>query len=84
MDSRDFCFWLQGICETSKHSPTEGQWETIKDHLNLVFKHDSSDEESAEESTETSKEVTHPIPSPRMSTTMSPNPRMYLPRICLK
>lgn len=41
MQSRDFCFWLQGLFELS--APTElnaKQTKLIKQHLSLVFKHD--------------------------------------------
>ncbi len=41
MTSRDFAFWLQGFFEVQK--PTEitpEQTQMIKNHLNLVFKHE--------------------------------------------
>lgn len=41
MQSRDFCFWLQGLFELS--APTElnaKQTKLIKQHLSLVFKHE--------------------------------------------
>jgi len=43
MNAQDFCFWLQGYFEIaddidSDPSLTEKQVETIKNHLNLVFK----------------------------------------------
>lgn len=47
MQSRDFCFWLQGyfeILNASSNRPpeglTDGQIETIKKHLNMVFIHE--------------------------------------------
>lgn len=45
MKARDFCFWLQGYFELeSKQSInpelTSAQINTIKQHLNLVFKHE--------------------------------------------
>lgn len=40
MTSRDFCFWLQGGIELLGDVPTEAQWKIIKNHLNLVFKHE--------------------------------------------
>jgi uncharacterized protein YfkK (UPF0435 family) len=41
MTSRDFAFWLQGFLEVSKaETITKEQTETIKKHLNLVFKHE--------------------------------------------
>ena len=41
MNSRDFCFWLQGLFELG-HPETLSpiQVAKIKQHLNLVFKHD--------------------------------------------
>lgn len=42
MTSREFCYWLQGYFEitggASELAP--GQVQMIKNHLNLVFKHD--------------------------------------------
>tara|TARA_R110002074_G_scaffold402324_1_gene607096 strand:- start:159779 stop:159997 length:219 start_codon:yes stop_codon:yes gene_type:complete len=41
MTSRDFCFWLQGYLEIA--DPVEinkEDVEKIKNHLNLVFKHE--------------------------------------------
>lgn len=45
MQARDFCFWLQGFFELAeqgivKDSLTVLQVEMIKQHLDLVFKHD--------------------------------------------
>jgi len=41
MNSIDFCFWLQGFFEiTDANSVTDKQVEIIKNHLNLVFKHE--------------------------------------------
>lgn len=41
MTSRDFCFWLQGFFEvTDPKQITEQQTQMIKNHLNLVFKHE--------------------------------------------
>lgn len=40
MTSRDFVYWLQGFAEIDGKPPTEKQWETIRAHLNLVFKHE--------------------------------------------
>jgi len=41
MQARDFCYWLQGYFELApleSLSPT--QVDVIKNHLNLVFKHE--------------------------------------------
>ena len=41
MTSRDFAFWLQGFFEISNSNTiTENQVLIIKNHLNLVFKHE--------------------------------------------
>jgi hypothetical protein len=40
MTSRDFVYWLQGFAEIHGAAPTAAQWLTIKNHLNLVFKHE--------------------------------------------
>lgn len=38
MDSRDFCYWMQGFVElTNGEHPTAEQWELIKSHLTLAF-----------------------------------------------
>lgn len=40
MTPEQFAYWLQGFAEMqlSKEPPTREQWETIKDHLQTVFK----------------------------------------------
>ena len=41
MTSRDFAYWLQGLLEIGKpETLNKEQVEIIKNHLNLVFKHD--------------------------------------------
>lgn len=41
MKSRDFCYWLQGFFEVSGSVHIdEKQTQQIKNHLNLVFKHE--------------------------------------------
>ncbi len=45
MQSRDFCYWLQGYFEmvaADGHdiNPTPGQMKVIQKHLALVFKHE--------------------------------------------
>lgn len=44
MQTRDFCFWLQGFFELNPDSNklSKEQVELIKTHLDLVFKHDPS------------------------------------------
>lgn len=41
MTSRDFAYWLQGFFEISENNMvTEHQVSIIKNHLNMVFKHE--------------------------------------------
>jgi hypothetical protein len=41
MQTRDFCFWLQGLLEVGKIETLDAdQVALIKAHLDLVFKHD--------------------------------------------
>jgi len=41
MNSIDFCYWLQGYFEISDAKEiTPTQLEVIKNHINLVFKHE--------------------------------------------
>jgi hypothetical protein len=41
MTSRDFCFWLQGLFEIANPQELNERATTqIKNHLNLVFKHE--------------------------------------------
>jgi hypothetical protein len=41
MTSRDFCYWLQGFFEIQKPEViNKERTEMIKNHLNLVFKHE--------------------------------------------
>lgn len=41
MTSRDFCYWLQGAFEVlDPKGLDERQLQIIKNHLNLVFKHE--------------------------------------------
>jgi hypothetical protein len=41
MTSRDFCYWLQGFFEISGAKEiTPEQAQVIKNHLNMVFKHE--------------------------------------------
>ncbi len=40
MTSRDFIYWLQGFAELHGGPPSSAQWAAIRNHLNLVFKHE--------------------------------------------
>ena len=41
MSSRDFCFWLQGYFEVAEPDDmTKDQVRMVRNHLNLVFKHE--------------------------------------------
>ena len=60
MNSIDFCFWLQGVFEvTDTKELNEKQVEIIKNHLNLVFKHEI--DPLREEQTKTPKETLNEI-----------------------
>jgi len=37
MDAQQFAYWLQGFAELNSEPPTREQWDSIKDHLQLVF-----------------------------------------------
>lgn len=37
MDASQFTMWLQGFAELSSAPPTPDQWQSIKEHLQLVF-----------------------------------------------
>lgn len=38
MTPEQFTYWLQGFAEINDTVPTEAQWKSIKEHLELVFK----------------------------------------------
>jgi len=38
MTPENFCYWLQGFSELNGQAPTEDQWKSIAEHLELVFK----------------------------------------------
>lgn len=43
MQTRDFCFWLQGIFEVGKVTTMDAeQVALVRQHLDLVFQHDPS------------------------------------------
>lgn len=53
MNSIDFCFWLQGYFEIhGKAEVSVEQAEIIKNHLNLVFKHEIDPLRNSETTTE--------------------------------
>jgi hypothetical protein len=37
MNTEKFCYWLQGFSELNVDKPTDEQWKSIKEHLQLVF-----------------------------------------------
>jgi hypothetical protein len=37
MTADQFTYWLQGYVELNGKLPTEKEWQSIKDHLQLVF-----------------------------------------------
>lgn len=38
MTPEQFCYWLQGKAELDPNPPTPEQWDSIREHLSLVFK----------------------------------------------
>lgn len=38
MNAEQFAYWMQGFAELNGQAPTVEQWQSIKDHLALVFK----------------------------------------------
>jgi hypothetical protein len=37
MSPENFCYWMQGKAELHPEPPTNEQWQSILDHLNLVL-----------------------------------------------
>lgn len=37
MSPEQFCYWLQGRAELEPSPPTPEQWQSIREHLDLVF-----------------------------------------------
>jgi hypothetical protein len=37
MDASQFALWLQGFAELNTEPPTKEQWQSIREHLQLVF-----------------------------------------------
>lgn len=37
MDASQFAMWLQGFAELTAEPPTKEQWQSIREHLQLVF-----------------------------------------------
>lgn len=37
MDAPQFALWLQGFAELNTEPPTKEQWQSIREHLQLVF-----------------------------------------------
>jgi hypothetical protein len=38
MTPEQFCYWLQGFVELNGRLPNEAEWQSIKDHLAVVFR----------------------------------------------
>ena len=69
MNTIDFCFWLQGYFEINgKAEISEEQAEIIKNHLNLVFKHEI--DPLRESQTTTSVDVLNHAHSPSNNDTL--------------
>jgi len=45
MTPDDFCRWLQGFAELHGERPTSAQWDLIREHLQLVYKKETSKRE---------------------------------------
>lgn len=37
MKADEFCRWLQGFAELTEAAPSDAQWKSIREHLQLVF-----------------------------------------------
>jgi hypothetical protein len=37
MNAQEFAYWLQGFAELNEQPPTPEQWQSIREHLALVF-----------------------------------------------
>jgi hypothetical protein len=37
MQPAEFCRWLQGFAELNEQAPSDAQWKSIREHLQLVF-----------------------------------------------
>lgn len=67
MNTIDFCFWLQGYFEISGETEiNKEQAQVIKEHLNLVFKHEIDPLRESE--TKTSVNVLNAAHSPKNDT----------------
>ena len=64
MKPQDFCTWLQGYIELGGSTPDEAQWEMIKEHLQLVFKKETSSFKDIKKVIEESREIINPQPYP--------------------
>jgi len=63
MNSIDFCFWLQGYFEVSDAKElTPSQTTIVKNHLNLVFRHEI--DPLRDEQTTTPSDVLNALHSP--------------------
>jgi hypothetical protein len=83
MQSRDFCFWLQGFFELGDATGaiTTEQTTTIKRHLDLVFAHEIAPclRERPAPSVPEPKVPTRPAPTPTRETTPDPEPCVLPP-----
>lgn len=48
MTPEQFVYWLQGFAEIYQAEPDAAEWQTIKDHLALVFKKETPKREKSE------------------------------------
>lgn len=74
MKARDFCYWLQGAFEvhgTLEFSPD--QMQAIKNHLNMVFKHEIDPSNGSEEHNKELNQI-HTQPAPGSASGQWPHP----------
>jgi hypothetical protein len=66
VQSRDFCFWLQGFFELSDHVDriTHEQARVIKRHLDMVFAHEGASALREGPESPIPEPVVHPQPAP--------------------
>lgn len=76
MQSRDFCFWLQGFFELSDQVDhiTDEQAGVIKRHLDMVFAHEIAPALRERPERPIAEPVVHPRPGPAPAPEPAPEP----------
>lgn len=86
MQTRDFCFWLQGLLEVGRVTQLDAeQTAMVKQHLALVFQHDPTITGVEHEPAEKPQDVTAAVRSilERSGATRPPRARWDNPRTVL-